>query len=169
MDRSNEAQQLKAKLLSVVRSRNLAYIYAATTAISDQTHTRTRVSQSRTFPFRSGCSVCSARGLLVITRSFTRSSHRFRHSMLSLFVCAGHAGGRRSGSAVADVLRLVVPRRARHHQDRREGGRAAGPAHGRLPAPAPLPRLLRAGKSSSMLIAMLGSACAMAVRVYKSL
>ena len=86
MDRSNEAQQLKAKLLSVVRSRNLAYIYAATTAISDQTHTRTRVSQSRTFQFRSGCSVCSARGLLVITRSFTRSSHRFRHSMLSLFV-----------------------------------------------------------------------------------
>jgi hypothetical protein len=160
MDRSNEAQRLKAKLLSVWP--DLAYIYAATTVVSDQTHTRNSsiaVLQLET-RFSSGLSAHSAEP--GVYYSLIHGSCAQQPSLSPLHALTvrgtGHAGGRRSGSAVADVLHLVVPRRARHHQDRREGGRAAGPAHGRFPAPPPLPRLLRAGKSSSMLIAILGSA-----------
>ena len=42
MDRSNEAQQLKAKLLSVWP--DLAYIYAAATAVSNHTHKNSSIA-----------------------------------------------------------------------------------------------------------------------------
>ncbi|XBI99041.1 hypothetical protein VPH35_019198 [Triticum aestivum] len=47
------------------------------------------------------------------------------------------------GAAVADVLRHDVPERSGDHQVRRDGRREQGEPHGRVAAPAALPRLLR--------------------------
>ncbi|CAD6217435.1 unnamed protein product [Miscanthus lutarioriparius] len=78
------------------------------------------------------------------------SSHRFRHSKLSVLILALATVVAAARAQLSPTFYgLVVPCRARHHQDRREGCRGAGPAHGRLPAPPSLPRLLRAGKSTA--------------------
>ena len=61
MDRSSEGQQLKAKLLSVWP--DLAYIYAATTAVSNHTHKNSSIADSQSSScrrFSSGASVQSA-------------------------------------------------------------------------------------------------------------
>ena len=76
-------------------------------------------------------------------RSLARSHGLYFVSISRVALVPGHDG---VGAAVADVLPNDVPERSGHYQGRRDGCRQQGEPHGRVAAPAALPRLLRPSK-----------------------
>ena len=82
--------------------------------------------------------------LVSLTRRWLATSHGLYFvSINRVALVPGHDG---VGAAVADVLPNDVPERSGHHQGRRDGRREQGEPHGRVAAPAALPRLLRPSK-----------------------